>query len=186
MTPSPKPSKIQTQTCLAFKTARLELCPKPIQKPSQCPPQNGASCPKIGVCFSQTRSQFVPKTEPVFPKKQSLFFPKNGVGFSQKRSFPKSVAGFPKIGDGFPQSRWLVSPKSVADFPKIGDGFPQNWRRISQESVTDFPYLPIYTYLAVIQLSINSLSRPTLHPSVICLCIDQFVYLFSPSICLPI
>ena len=166
MTPSPKPSKIQTQTCLAFKTARLELCPKPIQKPSQCPPQNGASCPKIGVCFSQTRSQFVPKTEPVFPKKQSLFFPKNGVGFSQKRSFPKSVAGFPKIGDGFPQSRWLVSPKSVADFPKIGDGF-------SPKLATDFPRVgdgfPLSTYL---YLSSG-------HPA-----IDKFpLSAYSPSIC---
>ena len=49
-------------------------------------------------------------------------------------------------------------------------------------------YLSVYLsiYLAVIQLSINSLSRSTLHPSIICLYIDLFVYLFSPSICLPI
>ena len=47
--------------------------------------------------------------------------------------------------------------------------------------------LPLYlSTSAVIQLSINSLSRSNLHPPSICLSINLFVYLFSPSICLPI
>ena len=82
-------------------------------------------------------SQANPKTKPIFhqtapvcPKKQSLFF--------QKRSFPKTVTDFPKIGGRFSQNRWRISPKSVADFPKIGDGFPQNRWRISPNSVADF------------------------------------------------
>ena len=52
------------------------------------------------------------QTEPVCPKKRSLFipktehvFPKNGNCFSQKRSSPKSVAGFPKVGGRFSQNR---------------------------------------------------------------------------------
>jgi hypothetical protein len=53
-------------------------------------------------------------------------------------------------------------------------------------SIHPFIYLSIPLYLAVIELSINSLSLSTLHPSTICLSIDLFVYLFSPSICLPI
>ena len=43
-------------------------------------------------------------------------------------------------------------------------------------------YLSIPLYLAVIQLPINSLSRSTLHPSIICLSTDPFVYLFNPNI----
>ena len=61
-TPSPKASKIQTLTCLAFKTVRLELCPKPIQNPSQFFPKT--ELPEVGRWFPQSRwltsSKFAP------------------------------------------------------------------------------------------------------------------------------
>ena len=48
------------------------------------------------------------------------------------------MTDFPKIGDRFPQSRWLIFPKSVAHFPKVGDRFPQSWWNIFIKSVAHF------------------------------------------------
>ena len=123
----PKHQKSKPQTCLVFKTVRLELCRKPIRKPSQLSPNRAT--------FSPKRNHFVPKTEPVFPK--------NGACSPQKRSmfFPNTEHVSPK--NGASQSRCLISPKPVADFrwriSKVGDRFPQNRWRISPNSVTDFP-----------------------------------------------
>ena len=120
MTPSPENSKIQTQTCLAFKTVRLELCSKPIQTQNQFPPN---------------RASLSLKTEPIFPQSRWLIFPKSvahfpkvGGSFSQSRwlILPKSVAHFPKVGGSFSQSRWADFPKSVAHSPKVGGAFSQS------------------------------------------------------------
>ena len=106
-----------------------------LPKPSHFFTKTEPLCPKDGACFSQKRSLFFPKTELHNP---------GGGWFSQSlwQIFLKSVADFsqslwriskiPKIGDRFPQSRWLMSPKSVVDVPKVGDGFPKNWWQISQ------------------------------------------------------
>ena len=122
-TPSPKTSKIQTQTCLAFKTVRLELCPKPIQKPSNFSPQTEPVFPQNGACFSHTRSQFFPKTKPIFPKNQASFsqrpnqvFPKNGASLSQKRSL-----FFPNTETVFFHKRSLFFPNTEPVFPCLQD-----------------------------------------------------------------
>ena len=114
-TPNPKTSRIPTQTCSTFKTVRLELCPKPIQKKSQFS------------VFPNTEMFFF-KNEACLSQKPSLRFQKSVTDFSKVGgSFPQSRwLIFPKVGDGFPQSRWLISPKSVAHFPKVCDGFPQS------------------------------------------------------------
>ena len=53
---------------------------------------------------------------------------------------PKSVAHFPKIGDGFSQNRWRISSKSATDCLKIGDGFRQIRWRISPDAISiSFP-----------------------------------------------
>ena len=73
VTPSPKTSKIQIQTCLAFKTVRLEFCPKPIQKNEP-----------ISV-FRQTRGIVL------------------GASHNWRRISQKSGTDFPKIGVDFPK-----------------------------------------------------------------------------------
>ena len=49
------------------------------------------------------------------------------------------MADFPKVGDGFPQSRWLIFPKLVTDLPKIGGGFPKIGGRFSLNQLNIFP-----------------------------------------------
>ena len=109
---------------------RLELCPKPIQKPSQSPPKPSRFFAK----FSKHRDGFFPQTEsePVFHK-HGACFSKSGASQKRWRISPKSVMDFLKIGDGFPQSRWRISQnrwrisqKSVTDFPEIGGWFPES------------------------------------------------------------
>ena len=151
-TPSPKTSKIQTQTCLAFKTVRLELCPKPIQKPSNFSPQTEPVFPQNGACFSHTRSQFFPKTKPIFPKNQASFsqrpnqvFPKNGASLSQKRSlffpntetvfFSQTEPVFPKHGASFSlfaRQLDMVLFCMWTCYTRICIWAPATWDRLSQ------------------------------------------------------
>ena len=105
-------SDTQTQTCLVFKTVRLELCRKPIQKPNQFPsnragfspkrnhfvpktPKNGACSPPKRSMFFPTWNRFFPQPKHVFPKKTAHVF--TNV-FSRKRSFTKRAADFSKAG----------------------------------------------------------------------------------------
>ena len=76
---------------------KLELCPKPIQKPNQFPPKS---------------SSFFPKPKPVCPKDRT--------GFSQKWNcfFSKVSGWFPHIGGWFPHNRTC--------FPKTEPIFHQN------------------------------------------------------------
>ena len=116
-TPSPKTSKIQTRTCLAFKTVRLELCPQANPKTEQLFPSNRASFspkrslffPIHGASFSQKPSQFFPKTKPVFPKDRTRFSPKTEPVCPKKRSlfFPntETVFFFSQTEPVFPQTR---------------------------------------------------------------------------------
>ena len=106
-------SDTQTQTCLVFKTVRLELCRKPIQKPNQFPsnragfspkrnhfapktPKNGACSPPKRSMFFPTWNRFFPQPKHVFPKKRHMslpmFFPENGVSQNGRQISPKLVA----------------------------------------------------------------------------------------------
>ena len=88
-TPNPKTSRIPTQTCSTFKTVRLELCPKPIQKKKQA-----------NFLFSQTRRCFFFKNEACLSQKPSLRFQKSVADLPEVGGnfFPRSVADFPKVG----------------------------------------------------------------------------------------
>ena len=137
---------------------KLELCPKPIQTPSQFFTKTDTVFPKNGACFSPKRTLCFPKTEASqsrlrISSKSATDFPKIGEGFHKNQwrfswksvaDFPKvggRFSDFPKIGDRFPQNRWRwrISPKSATDFPKIGARFSQNLWRIFPKSVADFP-----------------------------------------------
>ena len=107
-------SDTQTQTCLVFKTVRLELCRKPIQKPNQFPSNRAGFSPKRNHFAPKT-----PKTEPVLPQNGACFS-QHGTGFSRNQStfFRKKrhmslPMFFPE--NGVSQNGRQISPKLVAE-----------------------------------------------------------------------
>ena len=99
------------------------------QNPWQIFPKSVTDFPRVCGWFSQSLWQIFPKFVADFSQSLWQIFTKSVADFSQSLW---RISKIPKIGDRFPQSRWLMSPKSVVDVPKVGDGFPKNWWQISQ------------------------------------------------------
>ena len=127
---------------------RLELCPKPIQKPNQFPPKSSRFFPKTEASLSQRPNRFFPKMELFFFQSQWLISPYRWLISPQPNLFSKNRTNFsPKPEPVFllEQSRFFpktyfllllqfrISTHRLARHPNETTEFEreqQNWTKI--------------------------------------------------------